>query len=134
MLGLAVAWKYIYRTWKYIVAWKLCLFQQDISRSIFISIRYMYIKTNTLFSNIFFSIMTSNECELLVITKDSLIDSWCVYNLKGKFFAHNVLGMSNQEDFRWPKKLLEKRGKLLTKLEYQRKPKWKENSIGIRRR
>ena len=25
-----VAWKYIYRAWKYIVAWKLCLFQYDI--------------------------------------------------------------------------------------------------------
>ena len=33
-LGLGVAWKYIYRTWKYVVAWKLCLFQQDISHSI----------------------------------------------------------------------------------------------------
>ena len=49
LLGLGVAWKYIYRTWKYIVAWKLCSFQQDISRSI--SIRYMWIKTNTLVYN-----------------------------------------------------------------------------------
>ena len=32
LLGLGVAWKYIYRTWNYIVAWTLCLFQQDLSR------------------------------------------------------------------------------------------------------
>ena len=52
MIGLGVAWKYIYyRTWKYTVAWKLCLFQQDICHSI--SIRYMQIKTNTLFHNAF---------------------------------------------------------------------------------
>ena len=38
-LLLGVAWKYIYRTWRYIAASKLCLFQQDICRSI--SIRYM---------------------------------------------------------------------------------------------
>ena len=31
--------------------------------------------------------------------------------------------MSNQEDFRRPEKPLEKSGKLITKLEYQRKPK-----------
>ena len=40
--------------------------------------------------------------------------------------------MSKQEDFYWPERLLEKRGKLITKLEYQRKPKLKENSIEIR--
>ena len=41
-LAILVVWtsKYIYRTCKYIVAWKLCLFQQDISPSI--SIRYIY--------------------------------------------------------------------------------------------
>ena len=50
LLGLGVAWKYTYRIWKYIVPWKLCLFQQDISRSI--SIRYMPIKTNTLVDNV----------------------------------------------------------------------------------
>ena len=40
--------------------------------------------------------------------------------------------MSKQEDFRRPESHLKKRGKLITKLEYQRKPKWKENSIEIR--
>ena len=30
------------------------------------------------------------------------------------------------------KSRLKRRGKLITKLEYQRKPKWKENSIEIR--
>ena len=49
LLGLDVAWIYIYRTWKYNVAWKLCLFQQYISRSI--SIWYILIKTNTLVHN-----------------------------------------------------------------------------------
>ena len=41
-LAILVVWtsKYIFRTCKYIVAWKLCLFQQDISPSI--SIRYIY--------------------------------------------------------------------------------------------
>ena len=37
--------------------------------------------------------------------------------------------MSKQEDFYWPDKLLKKRGKVITKLEYQRKPKWTKNSI-----
>ena len=40
--------------------------------------------------------------------------------------------MSKQEDFGRPEKPLEKRGKLITKLEYQRKPKSKENSMEIR--
>ena len=40
--------------------------------------------------------------------------------------------MPKQEDFGWSEIPLEKRGKLITKLEYQRKPKWKENWIEIR--
>ena len=36
-----------------------------------------------------------------------------------------VLGKSKQEDSHQPEKPLEKRGKLITKLEYQRKPKMK---------
>ena len=35
LLGLAVAWKYIHITWKYIVAWKLCLFQQEINVALY---------------------------------------------------------------------------------------------------
>ena len=34
-----------------------------------------------------------------------------------------VLGLSKQEDFHLPEKCLEKHGKLITNLEYQRKPK-----------
>ena len=40
--------------------------------------------------------------------------------------------MYKQEDFGWSEKPLEKRGELITKLEYQRKPKLKENSIETR--
>ena len=40
--------------------------------------------------------------------------------------------MSKQKHFHWPEKLLENRRKLITKLEYQSKPKGKENSIEIK--
>ena len=40
--------------------------------------------------------------------------------------------MTRQEDFGRPEKPLEKTRKLITQLEYQRKPKCKENSIKIR--
>ena len=40
--------------------------------------------------------------------------------------------MSRQEDFHRPKKCVEKRGKLMTKLEYSRNPKRKDNSIETR--
>ena len=40
--------------------------------------------------------------------------------------------MSKQEDFHQPENHLKKDKKLMTKLEYQRKPKRKENSIEIR--
>ena len=40
--------------------------------------------------------------------------------------------MSKKEDFSRPEKPLEKRGKPIAKLEYQRKAKCKENSIEIR--
>ena len=43
-----------------------------------------------------------------------------------------LLGMSKQEDIHRLEKCLEKRGNLITKLEYQRMPKLKENSIEIR--
>ena len=61
-----------------------------------------------LFSNNFFK---------LIITKDSLIDSWSIYNLIRNFLKLNLiyitnlivaLGMSKQEDFHRPKKPLEK--------------------------
>ena len=37
------------------------------------------------------------------------------------------MGISEKEDFHRPENRLEKRGKLITKLEHQRKPKRKEN-------
>ena len=40
--------------------------------------------------------------------------------------------MSNQENFRWPEKPLEKARELIAKLEYQRKLKCKENALEIR--
>ena len=42
--------------------------------------------------------------------------------------------MSNLENFRRPEKPLEKARELITKLEYQRKLKLKENAIEIRSR
>ena len=45
LLGLGIAWKYVFQVQG------VLLFEQDISRSTFISIQYMYIKTNTLVHN-----------------------------------------------------------------------------------